>query len=373
MILEAKEKKSRGRASTRLSPMLAPLAPAQSDGTAKLAEEPIPLVSSRQHSEASANVLVSTFGRLRSPRKRKAKAIHELPAMGTMPSPQSSAAAIPEVETDPPLPQPSTEGDGGGHRRYVTHEANANPIPRIINLQQQRIATVKMQLRINNQCRSLARSRMGWRLDLPEADRKRINTAAEQLVKRVQEGEIDEEYAGLVPYIMASANSRKAFDDHRLNVERQMKSLAKLLPVWPWVESVHGFGAMGLAIIVGEAGDLSQYANPAKLWKRMGLAVINGRSQRKVTDADEAVIQGYNPRRRSAMYTIGDAIVKAGGPYRAVYDERKAAKTAQHASELNDKGKPVWPPIRLHRDAQRYMEKRLLRDLWRAWRDTATN
>jgi hypothetical protein len=115
---------------------------------------------------------------------------------------------------------------------------------------------------------------------------------------------------------------------------------------------------LGLAVIVGVAGDLSNYSNPAKLWKRFGLAVIDGRAQRKVTNTEQAIAMGYSPMRRSAMWTIGDAVIKTQGEYRELYLDRKMYEAERD---------PEMSKMHCHRRAQRYMEKRLLRDLWRAW------
>lgn len=134
--------------------------------------------------------------------------------------------------------------------------------------------------------------------------------------------------------------------------------LAKQLPVWPWWKSVNGLGALGLAQIVGESGDLSNYANPGKLWKRLGLAVIDGKSQRRVSGA-AALEHGYSPRRRSVMYCIGDSAIKKQSPYRDLYLERKEYEKAKV---------PDLTPMHHHRRAQRYMEKRILKHLWQRWR-----
>lgn len=153
-------------------------------------------------------------------------------------------------------------------------------------------------------------------------------------------------------------DARKIVKKHRMKTERQLTKLSKQLPVWPWVESVHGFGALGLAQIIGETGNLSNYANPAKLWKRMGLAVIDGKSQRRVKGL-AAIEQGYNPVRRSIMYCIGDSMIKKQNIYREVYLARKEIEQ----SKVPDGTKMLW-----HRRAQRYMEKRLLKHLIQQWK-----
>lgn len=138
-----------------------------------------------------------------------------------------------------------------------------------------------------------------------------------------------------------------------------MRRLATQLPAQTFLAAVPGFGPIGFAQIISEAGDLARYANPGKLWKRMGLAVINGKSQRKCANAEGALEQGYAPRRRSLMYVIGDSLIKKASPFRELYLARKAYEHARA---------PAMSKMHAHRRAQRYMEKRLLRDLWRAWR-----
>src|SRR3990167_4901722 len=145
----------------------------------------------------------------------------------------------------------------------------------------------------------------------------------------------------------------------RKATEKEMEHIARSLPLASFVEATRGFGYLGLAQIVAEAGPLSDYANPAKLWKRFGLAVFDGKAQRRTTDKELAIVMGFAPRRRAVMWNIGDSLIKRGVEYRAVYLVRKAYEEEQH---------PELRPIQRHRRAQRYMEKRLLRDLWRAWR-----
>lgn len=160
-------------------------------------------------------------------------------------------------------------------------------------------------------------------------------------------------YLAMLPLL----DARDGIEKSRKTVEKRLLALAKGLPIVGWVEQQRGVGLLSLAGIIGEAGDLSTYSNPAKLWKRMGLAVIGGERQRKKEGA-AGIEHGYNPSRRSLVWTIGDCIIKAGGPLKELYNERKAyemprVKTKMHA----------------HNRAKRYIEKRLLRDMWRAWRD----
>lgn len=151
--------------------------------------------------------------------------------------------------------------------------------------------------------------------------------------------------------------ARKAIETHRKAVEKRLTKLAAELPVAGWVQGVRGVGLLSLAAIVGEAGDLSAYANPAKLWKRLGLAVMpDGTRQRRIGGVD-ALDHGYSPARRSVVWNIGACIVKAGGPLKAIYDARKVYEAER-----------VETKAHAHNRAQRYVEKRFLKDLWSVWR-----
>ncbi len=141
----------------------------------------------------------------------------------------------------------------------------------------------------------------------------------------------------------------------RLVMEKRMVQLAEPLPGLRLVEEVHGFGVMGLAIIVGLSGDLSGYPHYRMLWRRFGLDVQDGKAPKK----RRGIANGYSPARRSAIFTIGDALIKKQNLYRELYLESKQVYAAK------------WPEaskMHVHRAAQRYMEKRLLKHLWQRWR-----
>lgn len=152
---------------------------------------------------------------------------------------------------------------------------------------------------------------------------------------------------------------RDLLERQRKQEEKPLVKAARLLPVAPWARSVRGLGELSLAAIVGEAGDIGAYGSVARLWKRMGLAVIDGERQRLVA-GEAAKRHGYNPARRSAMHVIGSNLVRAGNAeYRALYDQRKAYELPR----VESKG-------HAHNRALRFIEKRLLRELWKAWRRT---
>jgi hypothetical protein len=162
--------------------------------------------------------------------------------------------------------------------------------------------------------------------------------------------------------------ARAALDQHIAALDKTLERIAKKLPIAGYVEEVRGFSYGSLAKIVGEAGDLSNYPNPDKLKKRMGLAQYKGRSGKQWRTQGgltkgEWMEFGYSPRRRSVMYVIGDNLIRARNPhYYPMYLNRKAYEE----KKAPDLGRG-W-----HTRAHRYMEQQFLIDLWRAWRDVVS-
>lgn len=180
-------------------------------------------------------------------------------------------------------------------------------------------------------------------------------------------------------YLSTFVSSYKEMHARKLFYEGQVKSYAESLPVWEyWGESIKGFGLVSLGLIIGETGNLSNYDNPAKVWKRMGLAVVGGERQRKHKDKAKALEHGYSPTRRSVMFVIGESLIKSQNEYRELYLERKVFEKEKAES----KGLTVKPSAdipksdkdnymsegHVHNRSKRYMEKRLLKQLWIAWR-----
>jgi hypothetical protein len=179
-----------------------------------------------------------------------------------------------------------------------------------------------------------------------------------------------------LPIIQMSFIGRMAADDLRRRTEREMEKLAATLRVSHWQAGVHGFGKLGLAIIVAEAGrDLRCYPTVSKLWKRLGLAVIDGERQRRKSDPVLALLHGFTPRRRGEMWTLSESLLFAqwnagkdgaegspAGPYGEVYRRRRA-----HTAETH----PEWTKAHARDDARRVMFKSLIADLWGEWRRLA--
>jgi hypothetical protein len=186
-----------------------------------------------------------------------------------------------------------------------------------------------------------------------------------------------------------------------------------------------GFGALFLAILIGETGDLNTYTNPGKVWRRMGCApwtfnptgeeggekTLMGATWRSGREgklpASEWEAFGYSPRRRSIAYLVGEGIVKqngkdsaetakkkreagrdvitVNGPYHQRYTSAKAHAYETHpewdwkdCEECEGAGRVDGETckcggagkkcLRAHRHGMLLATKMLFRNLWMEWR-----
>lgn len=332
-------------------------------------------------------------------------------------------------EIKSPVDAPTDDGEDQGNRGPQT-ELNLpvdpvvqHTIDQIIELQRQRVLCIRSQSRCDRSIESTIARTIGFRVDMESADRLALYkraAAARKAVEKTQMPHADVPES-LVPLVLLSAESRAPWDRYRPQVEAAMSREAKTLPGYTFVKNVKGFGDLGFAIIVGEAGDLGSYRTQYRLWKRLGLGVIDmpdgtAVRQQKRLDPEQAKLHGYNPRRRAEMWTLGDSMFRhqwrgavvvlrnaiaehdlassaceqrgiklakekkaeilqpiadefgivvaggeAAGPYGEVYLKRKESTGSRD---------PVWSLKHREDDARRVMFKQLIEDLWRIWRKT---
>lgn len=274
-------------------------------------------------------------------------------------------------------------GDQRAHSPSETQIGASPLIAEITQLVRMRRRWHKAEKSLTLQGKALCRS---W----TNGDKDEANAAYD----RAADGKPDDPMLAmaLAPFLDAKAR----FETERGAIEKTLRKLARTLPVWKaWAEGVKGLGDLRLAVIVGECGDIGAYRNPSCFWKRMGLAVIGGQRQRRVTDAAEALEHGYNPERRAIAYVMSTELIKAQvrrikdepetalrpakrraepssmppdappsvaiGPYGQVYLDRKAYEA----------GREGITKAHANNRAGRYLAKRVLRDLYAAWRAAA--
>lgn len=223
-----------------------------------------------------------------------------------------------------------------------------------------------------------------WQPDLAEAERTKINRQVGKIIAEARKDSGDPE---LVYLVHANDASRGPWDKTRKDHESIMEKMAGDLPVFPFVESIRGAGALGLAIIVAEAGSLSLYANPARLWKRLGFAPYDGLAgstwkreswRTRALSKDEWIANPFSGERYALIHQIALALHKGqwvgertdeatgevtpahpNGPYGEIYQKRRAHTAAAHQD---------WSKGHSYMDAIRVMMKAFLKDLWREWR-----
>jgi hypothetical protein len=180
--------------------------------------------------------------------------------------------------------------------------------------------------------------------------------AAQKAWAEIQKGRGDPALALVVePYREMMAVGER----HAKGLEKELCRRVRPLPLWAWAKDVRGLAELSVAGLIGEAsGNPGDYRSVSALWKRFGLAVIDGERQRRVADAQAALIHGYAPERRAFAYVLSTQLMRSqrdGDPYRALYDVRKAYELARDI-----------PKAHAHNRALRVMVKALLRDVWAA-------
>jgi hypothetical protein len=273
----------------------------------------------------------------------------------------------------------------------------------LMRLQRDRIFAIRSQSRGDRSVEAYIRIRLGISTDperMSEAERKRISALAQRIKNTVERGTdqntvADEAMAPVVracsAVILANMAAREPWDRIRKQTEDEMRALARQLPAWSFVQGVAGVSDLGLAVIVGEAGNLGGYPKKGHLWKRLGLAVIGDMRQGNPgpgATAEDWIRHGYKRARRAEVYAFLDDVMFRQqwrgdkdadgkdpakskqpiavpahpiGPYGAYYGRKKAEYLVRWADE---------PAVKAHaeRAARRYMSKMFVRNLWSAWR-----
>lgn len=244
----------------------------------------------------------------------------------------------------------------------------------LMSLQRDRRFAIRQQVRCDNATSAYVRTRLGFNPDLDEATRKRLRTRATALKRAIEAGKPlpEEPPTGVTPVVLNGVRSRAVWDEMREEVEKEMVRLAARTPGAGFVARTPGLSLKGLAVIVGEAGDLSDYPKKGHLHSRLGLAVRDGVRQgalpKGLTPAERTEMwkeRAYNPARRAEVYAfLDDAFFRAqraGTYYRDYYDKKKAEYLERE-----------WTKAHADAAARRAMSKVLVRDLWKAWRAEVT-
>ena len=239
---------------------------------------------------------------------------------------------------------------------------------------------MKFQQKLDRALESFVRiNATGWTWDADEKAREKYNREVAAIISAARKGSGDGAIVGMVEAVDLG---RQPFDEMRAAAEKRMERMAEDLPAAPWIAGVHGAGMLGFATIVAEAGDLSNYPNPAKLWKRLGFAPYDGLAgsswkrdawRPRALTKEEWIANPFSGQRYALIHQIALWLVnqqwigakKAGtdegkpnGPYGAVYAARRAHTAVTH---------PDWSKGHSRMDGLRVAMKAFLKDLHREW------
>lgn len=189
--------------------------------------------------------------------------------------------------------------------------------------------------------------------------------------------------------VMTYGANEERFEAQQAEIEKAMSKLARKLPAYAWVKSVKGLGDKSFATLVGECGDIGSYKSVSAVWKRLGLAVMDGKRQGAPGEgatAQDWVDHGYSGKRRSVSWNARNQIIGGMGLWRPAFGEdvqanpelteyqRVFAERARYEAEklgvpvkCSDKGRESYSKHVINR-AMRYTEKRMLKHLYLAWR-----
>lgn len=243
----------------------------------------------------------------------------------------------------------------------------------LMELQVRRKFFIGLNNKQTNSAKALVRRQIGWKSEGSEELRKKQNARAARIVSAALKGKEQKEEDRAIADacmldLMVIAKALAPCEEARHQIELEMCRIVRKMDIHAWQKSITGFGEKSLAVIIGEAGNLSNYSSDDKLRKRLGLAPFNGKAYstwRKGggLTTDDWIVAGYAPRRRAELHAVMEPLFKhqtmRAGPYRAAYDRRRAHTAITH---------PEWKRMQSHMDGLRIMTQKLVSDLWSEWR-----
>jgi hypothetical protein len=194
-----------------------------------------------------------------------------------------------------------------------------------------------------------------------------------------------------LPSYAGAVSGVKFFEAAEKSVTKQLESVVKAHPIWPFFADARGCGPKSAGRLLGLLGNPLCYIDQegeliertvGSLWHYCGYAP--GHDKR--TKGEQMT---YNPTARKQLFVITGCFIKSGGHYKDVYDARKLETVGRpHAAVCKNSVRPVagkpagsngcgtqehpewgaigapWRPNHCHYDAIRITAKEFLKDLW---------
>lgn len=144
------------------------------------------------------------------------------------------------------------------------------------------------------------------------------------------------------------------FDELEALASNDIAELVDGVPIVEALCKLRGVGKILAAKLVSMI-DIGRADTVSALWRYCGYAVIDGERERP-TKGEKL---HYNARLKTTCYLVASSFLRAGSPYRQVYDSAK---------EKYQAGRPDWTKAHIHNAAMRKMIKVFLSHLWLQWR-----
>lgn len=300
-----------------------------------------------------------------------------------------------------PVPPHDTTGDGGRNEPDAHTTSAAIPTPTIQDGPGHDPCDPQ---RSNAGAEDVEREEVGQRrrdAQIPDADLARLHALLGHYARQLWDAQEQRIAAGNRVAAMerdglgAEAEPARAvvkeYEAIERGIDRELTKLARQHFMAPWIAEQRGIGLPGFARILGVTGSLDRFATVSRLWKYLGLHVVDGHAPRRekgvswthtdcgfwhlrackpdcTTDHHPNCVPGgvgtaYAPKGRVVCRQIAESIVKSGkgptaGHWRRVYDEKKA----YYEAERED-----WTQARRDNAAKRYAIKMLLKEMWVEW------
>jgi hypothetical protein len=219
-------------------------------------------------------------------------------------------------------------------------------------VQRQRAWFMKTKIMNSNRIESNVAGTIGYYSGMEGDERKRVFNDARKLIKEVAAGKMASDNASMILTMQECVDSVYKMEEL---LKKKLGEIAKKLPVAAWAmhKDQSGFGLQSLGTVIGETGDLANYANPAKMWRRMGLApyekdgeMLMGATWKSRSNNKKGLTKlgpedwedfGYCPRRRSISWNIGECLIKQNGdgPYRQRWLDAKVRAYEMHPEKTD--------------------------------------
>lgn len=159
-----------------------------------------------------------------------------------------------------------------------------------------------------------------------------------------------------------------------------------------WLVGVKGIGPRLSGLLIANIGDISRFATVSKLWAYCGQGIVDGRAVKRTKNQKGP----WSSEMKTTCWKIGQSFVKAGGPYREMYDTYKTRITQRelnkgniiygstgehkvHAAHIPEgvtvpdplpkSGDCEWTLGRINNMSTRYVAKQFLSHLWQVWHE----